>query len=211
MPRGIVIFKSTLFCLMATTLFGCQNRTGKPRETASPQPLTTHSAKASPLPIDPADLDTVRRYAEAYEPKSLKDVRVPSPPYLDGDVLRALKGLADSHSREHEKYIVLIFLRIYRFHLEHFHQSYDLSEGYASQPDVNPLTAEFFRLISYQRHEADLSIVAADWVAKNPDLLEYPLIRREMVRIVKADKRIETALEKTTKELEERSRVQRKN
>src|SRR5688572_25531870 len=183
--------KSILCCAMVATWFGCQNRFAVAPVPPSPQPVKTNSPKL-PSPITPADLDNLKRYAESYEPKSTKDQIIPSPPFIDEPVLRALKGLSDSQSREHEKYIVLIFLRIYRFHIEHFSQGYDLSE-----PPGNPLTQEFFRLIGHQKAEMDHSALAVDWVEENPELLEYPLIKSELVRIVKARKRVEAALEKT--------------
>src|SRR5262245_8761194 len=96
--------------------------------TASP----TESVK--PTPPNPADLEAIQRFAESYEPKSGRTV-VPDPPELDEKLLKILSGFSASGTREHEKYIILIFLRLSRFQRDHFKQGYELGR-------TNPLTLE---------------------------------------------------------------------
>ena len=176
----------------------------KTDELSSLQTLNVKSATPQPSPINPADLEVVKRFAESYEPKSTKNEVIPPPPCPNEKVVRALKALAESQTREHEKYIVLMFLRLYRFYIEHFQQSYNLE----SIPD-NPLTLEFFRLakLDYQKDEDEQSSVAADWVDRNPQLLDYALIKKEMIRIDKASKRNKKEFEKA----ERRGQGKRKN
>jgi hypothetical protein len=150
---------------------------------------------------NPADVLIVKKYAENYEPKSTELQVIPSPPVPNEKVLKAISNLSNAESREHEKYIVLIFLRLHRFHIEHFKQSYDL--------DGNQLSKEFYRLTGENYNpngEPKLSYLAENWVEANPELLKYSLIEKEMTRIEKAGEKIKKELEKTTKKQKKTSR-----
>lgn len=161
--------------------------------TSSLQASNGVSLTQTSYAINPNDLETVKKYAESYEPKSTKNQAIPSPPYPNEKVMKAINALSSNQSREHERYIILIFLRIYRFHLEHFQQSYDLVDI----PE-NSLTNEFYRLIGVDPHkeEMTLSSLAPNWVRGNPKLLEYDLIKKEMTRIDNASKRNRDEFEK---------------
>lgn len=134
-----------------------------------------------------SDLEMIRKYAESYEPRSGREV-IPSPPVPNEMILKIITDLANTGSREHEKYIVLIFLRLSRFQIEHFKQHYELGRE-------NPLTKEFYRLIGNEDYDKDKvdfmpSYLADNYVEKHPELLEYQLIDAEMKRIAKASEKI---------------------
>ena len=154
-------------------------------ETPSASFQTTASTtadKAESLQVNPIDLAIIKNYAENYEPKPEKNTVIPSTPNPNKKVLRAIDALANSQSKEHEKYIVLIFLRLHRYHVEHFKQSYDLGG--------NPLAKEFYRLTleNYNPNgEPKLSYLAENRVEKNPELSKYYLIENEMKRIKNAN------------------------
>ncbi len=136
--------------------------------------------------VKPVDVAILRNYAESYEPKSTKAQVIPAPPIPNEKVLQIISHLADTQSREHEKYIVLIFLRLYRFHIEHFKQGYELGRD-------NRLTKEFFRLIGYVNYR-QAEIITADeaytYAAKKSELRKYPLVEKEIIRIKKAEEKI---------------------
>ncbi|MBC7798423.1 MAG: hypothetical protein H7Z37_16260, partial [Pyrinomonadaceae bacterium] len=96
-------------------------------------------------------------------------------------------NLVRDNSTEHEKYVVLIFLRIDRFNTENFKQGYELGRK-------NPLTKEFYRVIkasNVEKAEIMPSSLASSYVYKNKALLEYPLIKEEIERLSKIiDKQI---------------------
>jgi hypothetical protein len=148
------------------------------------EPISTPTRETiQPGPASATDLAIIRQYAESYQPKSGREV-IPSPPVPNEKVLEAIARLADASSREHEKYIVLIFLRLSRFQVEHFKQRYELGRE-------NPLTKEFYRLIAsygYPNAEFNPAYLADAHVEKHPELLEYSLINIEMKRIEKAAK-----------------------
>ena len=173
----------------------------KTEETPLSGMPTPSIAKSEPSKINLADLRTIRKYAESYEPKPEKNTVIASTPKPNEKVLQAISNLANSPLREHEKYVVLIFLRLYRFHTEHFKQGYALGR--------NTLDKEFYRLTgeSYDPEgEPEFSGLAPYWVEKNPGLLKYPLIEKEMKRIEKAGEKIKKELDETTRKQEKRSR-----
>lgn len=136
-----------------------------------------------------ADIATLKEFAERYQPRSGREV-IPSPPVLNEKLLTIIERLARAESRDHEKYVVLIFLRLSRFHVENFKQHYELGRE-------NPLTKEFYRLIGRESsisREFMPSSLADDYVASQPELLKYSLIDGEMKRIKKAGNRIQDTL-----------------
>lgn len=142
-------------------------------------------ARVSPTPMDPTDFAPLKRFAESYEPKSDRQA-IPLPPLLDPKLSDLIANAAKTGSRVHEPYVVLIFLKLSRFNIEHFKQSYELGRE-------NPLTKEFYRLIgetNYEKAEFMASYLVDNYVEKHPELLEYAPIKAEMKRIEKAGEKI---------------------
>lgn len=133
-----------------------------------------------------AKVEIIKRFAENYEPRSTNRETIPSTPNPNKEVLNAIDVLARAQSRKHEKYIVLIFIRLERFHTEHFKQTYDLGD--------NALAREFYKLIGkdYQSGgEPGFSHLAGVWIKANPKLLEYSPIEKEIRQIKAAEGKIE--------------------
>ena len=125
-------------------------------------------------------LITFSKFAENYEPQSSKKETVPSTPEPDEKLAKALEELSQSPTREHEKYIILIFLKLERFQTEHFKQTYEIGG--------NQLAKEFYRLTGIDYKPGDeprFTYEAENWVEKHPELLEYKPIADEMNRIKK--------------------------
>lgn len=174
----------------------------KTEERPSQQVLEATLKKSPLVHANPTDIAILKTYTESYEPKSTKQSVTQDAPEPPEKVLQAISNLANSQSREHEKYIVLIFLRLSRFQVENFKQRYDLGRD-------NPLTQEFFRIIGiddFKRAEFLPSSLAENYVEKNPELLKYPPIENEMRRIEKASEKIKKELDETTRKQEKRSR-----
>lgn len=134
-----------------------------------------------PTPLPAVDLEPLKRFAESYEPRSGREV-IPSTPALDDRLSGLIAAAERTGSRDHERYVLLIVLKLHRFHVENFSQSYALGHG-------TPLTTEFYRLIG-EADEPDAepvrSSAVATYIKDHPELLEYEPIRREMERIEKA-------------------------
>jgi len=159
--------------------------------------LPTSVEVATPAAKEPAtnvlssdDLAYFRRFAESYEPRSGREV-IPSPPVPDERLTRILAKAAGTRTREHEKFVILIILRLSRFQLEHFKQGFELGR-------TNPLTVEFYRLIGkanpkdYLEPEIMEPYLANIYVREHPELREYGPIDREMRRYDAIAKRIKT-------------------
>lgn len=197
-PNVIIVLTLVVAIILISVFFSSQNSMSglaKTDDASFLQTSETTPEKSLSAQINPADIPLLKDYAESYEPKSTKRQVIPEAPELEGKVLQAVSNLSSSQSREHEKYVVLIFLRLYRFHIENFKQSYELGRD-------NFLTKEFFRLTGendYQKAEFMPSYLASNYVEKNTELLKYPLIEKEMKRIEKAGEKIKKELEETEK------------
>jgi hypothetical protein len=190
----MVFVLTLIFAVTITSLFFLpQNSVSKLAKTD--ERLLLQSSNATPVKrqvaqANPADVLILKRYAENYEPKSTKLQVIPSPPVPNEKVLQAISNLANTQSREHEKYIMLIFLRLSRFQIEHFKQRYELGRD-------ELLTKEFFRLIGeadYQKAEIMPAYLVDNYVEKNTELLKYSLIEKEMARIEKGGEKIKKEL-----------------
>jgi len=171
-------------------IWSCSSPTSLP--LTQPNTLPTPDKSPSPQP-NAQDIAILKNFAEKYEPRSTQASVIPSPPLLNQITAQAVTNLAATGSREYEKYIVLIFLRISWFQIEHFKQRYELG-------GTNPLTQEFYKLIGendYIHKEIMSAYLADDYVQKHPELLEDKLIKREMERIAKAGEKIKKELDET--------------
>ena len=161
-------------------------------------------------PAAPDHVAVIKDYAEKYQPKvrrekDEKGIEYEVPPFAfteqpEQRILEAVNALAASQSRDHEKYIVLIFLRHYRAQVELARQSYELREVSNSYGEPkNPLLKEFLRLLNVNPKEREFlsSGEAHTWVVNHPELMNYAPIKEEVERIDKAYKGIDAELEKT--------------
>ena len=174
---------------MACTTSTSNNVVNKPTDNvAIVQPSSTGDTIIKELRDD--ELKALQRFAEDYEPRSGREV-IPSPPEPNAQLSEIIAKAQKSGSRVHEKFIILIFLRLSRFQIEHFRQRYELGRE-------NPLTQEFYRLIGrndYARAEINLTYLADDYVDKHPELLSYAPIKAEMRRIEAAGSKLKQELE----------------
>lgn len=153
--------------------------TSKVVDTATKERPSQHAV------LNPDEIAELKNYAEAYQPRSGREV-IPSPPVVPEKISQIITKAAAANSREHEKFVMLIFVRIARFHRESFKQTYELGR-------TNPLTIEFYRLIGrddFERRERNGSDLAEAHIEKNPELQQYNLIEAEMQRITKMAARI---------------------
>lgn len=202
-PSKVIFFTSLVFVIF---IVSCSHNSSAEFTETEVQTLLPTSEKtpekSQVVKTNPNDIAVVKEYAEDYEPKFTEQAVIPSPPEPNEKVLQAISNLRNNGNQEYEKYIMLIYLRLYRFHVENFRQSYELGRD-------NPLTKEFFEIIKsndYQKAEMIPSSLAKNCVEENPELLKYGLIEKEMKRIKKAEEKIQKDLERTTKEQKKTNR-----
>ena len=186
---------ATIICTLDCTSSKLSNSNPK---IDSPSPSNTNAtALQSPQPYESesADLLIIKNYAESYEPNS-QDKH--DPPFLPEKESQALERLANHKSKEHEKYILLIFLRLYRSHLVNFYQSHELV-------GKDFLTKEFFRIVSadqivhpdqYKNTDFTTTDIAHEVVINNINKYNYPLFEKEMKKIKRAEDKINSIYKK---------------
>lgn len=175
-------------CIIAN----CRSATDGVPVTVSSAPQKTVESPTPKVSILSSDeIRELREYAESFEPRSGREV-IPSPPVLPEKISTIIAKAASANSREHEKFVLLVFVRISRFQIENFRQRYELGR-------TNLLTKEFYRLVGrkdFKAREANLAYLADIYIEEYPELRQYALIDAEMQRITKMGERIESDLNK---------------
>lgn len=167
-------------------------------------PTTTSQA----LKIDSivkTSLEIVKVFAESYSPKGMKGNTIPMIEDATPDeIITAVNNLKNMQS--HEKYLTLIFLKLYRSHLECCNQSYEvrgyMADDYSIDSARSPLLYEFNRLTKLfnPRHAEFIpSHLAIKQLQSNPQLLEYEPINIEFKKIQEIEKNINNNNSKITK------------
>lgn len=135
------------------------------------------------------NLKIARNYAERYNPSEKSNNGPPNLENIKNEVINAFKDLTGTEKVEHERYLTLIFIKLYRAHLQCCHQSYDLrisGESYIDQTQ-DPLLYEFNLLTNtYKQNEMVPFIpssISYDYVKTHLYLLEYKKIKIEINKI----------------------------
>jgi hypothetical protein len=138
-------------------------------------------------------LKLAKEFAETYSPDPFGKTGVTEVPSVPDSVLVAFKALGNIDKAAEEKYLTLIFLKLYRAHMQCCHQSYELRKNSAANIDSisDPLLYEY-NLATRQfnpdkRIEFVSSHIAQSWVDSNRYLLKYNQIRMEYDKIKKIE------------------------
>jgi hypothetical protein len=138
-------------------------------------------------------LKLVTEFAEVFSPNLVPNTGVASVPSVPDSVLVAFKALGNIDKTAEEKYLTLIFLKLYRAHMQCCHQSYELRKNSATNIDstTDALLYEY-NLVTKQyspdeRIEFVSSHIAQSWVDSNKYLLKYNRIRIEYDKIKKIE------------------------
>jgi len=126
-----------------------------------------------------------KRFAESVEIESSSDFALKKPPAVPDSVVFAFKSLEKSNFIDYEKYLLLIYLKIYYSHLQCCSQSYDLrsqnGKSFILNCSLDPLLCEFVKLTT--KYELDKPIeflsssLSYDYFRKHKYLRRYKLIK----------------------------------
>lgn len=128
------------------------------------------------------NLQVAKSFAENYEPQK-EGVDVPA------HVVEAFTHLKTEDLSACEKYLALIFIKLYRAHLECCNQSYDLRLKFSLRIDrvVDPLLFEFNSITKMYDMDKPIefisSAMAYDWVKAHTYLRNDPAIKKEFAII----------------------------
>jgi hypothetical protein len=134
-------------------------------------------------------LKLAKKFAEAYSPNLVPNTGVAEVPSVPDSVLAAFKALGTINKADEEKYLTLIFLKLYRAHMQCCHQSYELRKKLATNIDsVTDALLYEYNLVTKQYSldepiEFVPSHIVQSWVDSNKHLLKYNQIRMEYDKI----------------------------
>jgi len=165
------------------------------RKAKSSDTVSSDTAIGLPNVINLQDnLIIAREFAENFLPDTTMQDGLKKMNNFPDNVVRAFKALRFDRVNQ-EKYLTLVYLKIYRGHLQCCHQSYELRVNLNSigiDSITDPLLFEY-NLITNQfdnnkRIERISSGIADSWVNKNKKLLSYDKIEGEY-KIIKTIQR----------------------
>lgn len=145
-------------------------------------------------------LEIFKEFALNYNPTRKPNSGVAMLPEPTDPVLKAIETLKTSQPKEFEKYLSLIFVKLYSAHLECCHQSYEVRR----QPpggldrDKDPLVYEFNDLTEQfadnKRVEFISSGIVYDYVKSHKYLLDFEPIKKHVEIIEQIHKNIEDGI-----------------
>ena len=150
------------------------------------------------LQLDTDYLKTAKEFAENYLPDSIPNKGVGQLENIPENVVIAFRKLRWKNPKEHERYLTLIFIKLYRGHLQCCNQSYEvrLMKSTSGMIDslFDPLLFEYNLLTNQfdNKHKVEFvpSSIGFDWTEKHKFLLQDTLIKREYELVLKLRKSI---------------------
>ena len=134
----------------------------------------------------------VAEFSEQYAPN--RSEKLDSIPI---GIIKAFKELRTIDKDAHEKYVTLIFTKLYAEHLECCHQGYIIASRFKNDFDKDKISMvnEFAFMSNYVNYEklpeAWSSGIIEKWLNENPRLLKYEPIRKYDQKIKTIAKKIE--------------------
>ncbi len=137
--------------------------------------------------MDPADAENnlrlVKNFAEGFVPDTTSLV-MDRVHHFPDSVVAAFKSLRADRSNM-EKYLTLLYLKIYRGHLQCCHQSYELRKNVSGGIDSlsDPLLYEYNFITRFYNSNKPIEMIGSGladvWVEHNRRLLKDPQIKKE--------------------------------
>ena len=127
----------------------------------------------------------IEKFAIKYEPKGGKNIKVPKVPVLSEAMKKTLFKAYNSDSASVNKYLTLILLKLYKYHLKCCQQSYGYDTYEGGDKEKQPILFLYFRfnkLMPAETFEVG-SYLPFDLVEKNQALSQYEPIAREVQQI----------------------------
>tara|TARA_B100000809_G_scaffold265497_1_gene324510 strand:- start:50 stop:559 length:510 start_codon:yes stop_codon:yes gene_type:complete len=140
------------------------------------------------------NIEIVKEFSESYSPTSKPNHGIAQLDSIPNHVIQAFRNI--ENKKEEEKYLVLIFIKLYSAHLQCCHQSYDTRGSHPTiDKEKDPLVYEFNLLTKYYKFDKPIEFISSslayDWIQDNPHLLEYNKIKEQVVIIEQILKNVE--------------------
>ncbi|MGV9012883.1 MAG: hypothetical protein ACOH13_09850 [Flavobacteriales bacterium] len=142
-------------------------------------------------------LEILKTFAEAYSPTKQPNAGIAKLPEAPDSVLRAISIVKASQPKEFERYLTLIFVKLYSAHLECCHQSFEIrkqpSRGLDKERD--PLAYQFNTLTKKFPDDKPIELISSgigyDYVKEHTYLLRFEPIQKQVTIIEQIQKNIE--------------------
>jgi hypothetical protein len=182
--KNIVSLKKIHFLPILLMLISC-NQKQKQIDTWNERIAEFEETKNSESEIKKQDFKKiVAEFSEQYVPK-----RSANFDSIPNEIIKAFKELRTIDNVAHEKYVTLIFAKLYAEHLECCHQGYIIANRFKNDFDKDKLSMinEFAYISNYVDYsklpEAWSSGIIEKWIKENPKFLNDKQIKREIDRI----------------------------
>lgn len=142
-------------------------------------------------------LEIFKDFSLAYTPTRKPNSGVAILPEPSDSILNAIKNLKISQPKEFEKYLTLIFVKLYSAHLECCHQSYEIRRqlGGGIDKEKDPLIYELNGLTKMYPEKKQIEFVPShivyDYIMTHKYLLDFEPIRKHVEIIEQVQKNIE--------------------
>lgn len=138
-------------------------------------------------------------FAEKFNPTPTSDREVQSLVNVPDSVSKAYKYLRNNSFQKSEVLLTIIFLKLYRSHLECCHQSYESRTNIPHTGNIDsiadPLLYEYNLIINFFDNSRQIEFInsgiAHSWAEKNRNLLENKIVKKEFEEIERISKNIE--------------------
>lgn len=145
-------------------------------------------------------LEILKTFAEAYSPTRQPNSWIEKLPEAPDSVLRAISIVKASQPKEFERYLTLIFVKLYSAHLECCHQSYEIrkqpSRGLDKKRD--PLVYEFNTLAKMFPDGKPIELISSDigydYIKTHKYLLSFEPIGKQVTIIEQIQKNIKDGI-----------------
>lgn len=132
------------------------------------------------------DLSIAKDFAEQYTPSNGGPAQLKG---ISADVVLAFQNLRESDRSSCEKYLALMFIKLYRSHLECCNQPYELRTKPLGgiDKDADPLLFEFNSLTKLFDPSSSIELISSEmpfeWIKRNSHLRKVPSIKKELAII----------------------------
>lgn len=169
----------------------------KPESIVIKSTDTLETVEKSPELDSLKSLETFKEFALNYNPTRKPNSGVAMLPEPTDPVLKAIETLKISQPKEFEKYLTLIFVKLYSAHLECCQQSYEIRKQPPGGLDKvkDPLAYEFNDLIKKYSYKKPIEFISSsigfEYVQSHRYLLDFEPIKKHIEIIEQVHKKIE--------------------
>ena len=146
-----------------------------------------------------ACVNYVKTYSENFNPTREPNKGIAILPTLPDSILTSFKVIRTNRTKDYEKYLSLIFIKIYSAHMECCQQGYNLQKQKESFSKTNqkeePLLFAFNNLTGFFSNNKPVEFINSaygfNYVKDNPHLLQNQEIKKHFDIILKVQENIE--------------------